>query len=373
MISLNEGKILGKSAPEEPVSFSFEKGLVNYISSSESYKFKFLKLKDQALESGTLIIDGITIYPNEDNDHSLFFMTVNSLIRIHLCFVCETKTKKDKVKEVQDSLIRLRDLPVDTEEQKANKISGIFLTVNQLQPSYLLIDLNDEDNKKFDSLKSELEKYQESMLIIALEKTEESDTEIAESSDDVIGEEETFELSIGKPIQAPVSEKRSQKPISVKAKDSKSFKNTFVAMFKENIMAFLSFIAPSLGVIVFALLSPLYAQTNKTLLIPFIITMVVCFSLYIVMTYKCTDFENRNQLISYAILSSCSLIIAYGLSFGIYMLFANFNPDIKEKALQSKNVTGIVVSIILALVLMSLFLYVRPIGKAIVKLFKKKK
>ena len=90
-----------------------------------------------------------------------------------------------------------------------------------------------------------------------------------------------------------------------------------------------------------------------------------------IMTYKCAEFENKHQLIAYGILNLASLTIALGLSILFYFLFLNFDAEIK--ALNSKNITGFTIAIIFTLVLMTACLYVPPIGKAILKLFKKKK
>ena len=84
MVELKEGIILSKKAPKEPISFSYEKGTINYIPYEEIYKFNFLKLKDQALDKGELFIDGIKIYPDENNESSLFVLAVNSLIKVTL-------------------------------------------------------------------------------------------------------------------------------------------------------------------------------------------------------------------------------------------------------------------------------------------------
>ena len=365
MVSLIEGKIIAKKAPKEPVSFSFEKGLINYISFEEAYKFQFLKLKDQSLESGQFTIDETTIYPNEDNGKSLFFLTVNSLITLHLCFVCESENKKLKLKEVQDALILLRDLPTETDEGRHYKINAILHTISEQQPAYVLMDLNDEKNADFDYIKYELEKVQDMINIIVLEK---APIQQLASENDAEGFEieETYELSIGKQTQIIVT-----KDPKTKKESNDGFTSVFKKMLKEELMAFLSFIAPSLGVITFILLSPLYAQTNKVLLIPFIITIIICFALFMLMTYKCAIHNEKNEIISYLIISSLSILIAYGLSIGIYFLFVNFDADIK--ALGSKNITGIIWSIVATIILMSASLYVKPIGFAIKKLISKKK
>ena len=366
MIELLDAKITSKNAPKEKCSFSFEKGLVNYVDYSEKYKYDFLLLKDQSLDEGTFKIDEYQVYPQESNEDSLFFLAVNSLVKTGLCFVCKNNEKKEKVKTVQQELIKLRDLPAETDEDKLNKVTAIFSCIKSLNPSYVLIDLNQEfviNNKVF--INNELDKLATDVLVVAL-----NEKPIAEIVSNEEEENVVYELNIGNAKERNVASEK-KKHTSVISSNGNSFGKTFASMFKENYMVFLSFIAPALGVIAFSLLSPLYGQTNKVLLIPFIITIIICFVLYMIMTYKCAEFENKHQLIAYAILNLASLTIAFGLSILFYFLFLNFDAEIK--ALNSKNITGFTIAIIFTLVLMTACLYVPPIGKAILKLFKKKK
>ena len=369
MIELIDAVIMSKSAPKEPCSFSYEKGQINYIDYSETYKFNFLMLKNQSLDTGTFKIDEKVFFPQEENEYSLFFITVNSLAKFHLCFVDETKNKKEHVKTIQEALVKLRELPIETDEDKDNKVIAIFDCVQSLNPSYLLIDFNDSANEKEEFLKGQLQKLQNSTVVIALNKKPVEEVK----EEPVVFQEEALEISIGAGSEHAFKEKKEpkKKAMVFKQKGESSFGKVFAQMFKENYMVFLSFLAPALGVIAFSLLSPLYAQTNKVLLMPFIITIVICFVLYMIMTYKCAEFENRQQLIAYAIINAISILIAFGLSILFYVLFLNFDNDIK--ALNSKNVTGFVIAIILAIVLMTACLYVPPIVKSVLKLFKKKK
>ena len=372
MIELIDAVILSKNAPKDPCSFSYEKGLINYIDYSELYKFNFLMLKNQSLDTGTFKIDEKVFFPQEENDFSLFFITVNSLVKFHLCFVDETKNKKAHVKAIQEELVKMRDLPTETDEQKDNKIIAIFECVASLKPSYLLIDFNDETNSKEDFLKSLLEKYQQDFLIIALNKKPVEEKPIIESQE-IIEDNAPLEITIGAEHKVKEPKKVKTKPMVFKQKQGEPFGKVFGQMFKENYMVFLSFLAPALGVLAFSLLSPLYAQTNKVLLIPFIITICICFVLYMIMTYKCAVFDNKKQLVAYTIINTLSIMIAFGLSILFYVLFLNFDKEIKEINEANKNVTGFVIAICLAVVLITACLYVPPIVKGILKLFKKKK
>ncbi len=373
MIELLDAVISSKKAPKDPTSFSFEKGMINHILFDESYKFAFLMLRDQSLDKGTFKINDNVIYPEENETKSLFFLTINSLVKMHLCFLTEQKEKKQRVKFVQDELIKLRELPVETDEEKNQKITAIFNKVSELQPEYLLLDFNDKENLNYDLIINELESHKDNLLIVVLDKKPIEESEPLILSDNSHDDFESVDLMIGEETtynHAPSKSKNEKKKPLLK-EDKDSFWSVFKNTFKNNIMTFLSFIVPALGVIAFVLLSPLYAQTNKVLLIPFLITITVCFVLFMLMTYKCSEFETKNELISFVILDGASVIVAYGLSLGIYFLFLNFDSEIK--ALQSKNVIGFVVSIILALVLMTACLYLKLVVDSVKKLFKSKK
>ena len=74
MVELLSGIILSKNAPKEEISFSYEKGTLNYISYEERYKFNFLMIKNESLDKGTFKINDVQIYPEESNESSLFFL-----------------------------------------------------------------------------------------------------------------------------------------------------------------------------------------------------------------------------------------------------------------------------------------------------------
>ena len=371
MIELIEGIISAKKTPKESVSFSYDLGSVNYIPLDEEYKFNFLMLKNQALDSGTFKINDVVIFPNEQTENTLFFMTVNSLVRLHLCFLCETKAKKDKVKEVQDALIALRDLPKESFEDQQAKTSAIIDTIKGLKPAYVITNLNDEGNKANTFFVKKLEELALETIVLALEEKPEPLFEETPLEENEVEFEHTS-ITIGSSFFHNATKKEvEENPILFKNKKEDSFGKVFAQVFKDNYMAFLSFIAPSLGVIAFCLLSPLYAQTNKVLLIPFIITIIICFVLFIIMTYRCAIFKNKNELWSYLLINLLTVMVAYGLSVAIYFIFLTFDTEIK--AFANKGVVGFVVASIAAVILVTSCLYVRPIGTWFVNKFKKKK
>ena len=376
MIELKDGLILGKSAPKVVVSFNYEKGEIHYIDYSSFYIYKFLKLKDQSLDKGEFFIDGVKIYPNDDDEKTLFFLAVNSLVKVDLCFLVDKKDKKEKVSFVQEQLLELKNFPLNTESDKNLKIAAIFDKIATISPSYILVDLNNEANSGNIELVNQLEKIKDQVTIVVLNQKPKV---IKEETPIVQDEEiEMIDLEIGdaRPMLYEREYKDEEELVVYKDKDQKFFK-LLVETLRSNIMVFLAFIIPVIGVIAFSLLSPAYAKTqNSILLIPFIITIIVCFGLYMLMTYRCANFgsyksknENKKRFVFF-IINIVITGIGYGLGFLIYFLFKKFDIDIRDIA---NNNTGIILSIIFAVVFATANLYVYPLIHPLINKIKRKR
>ena len=266
MIELKSAIILSKKAPKEEVSFSFDKGQINVIPFEELYKFEFVKLKDQSLDKGEFFIDETKIYPNEESEMTLFFLTVNSLIKFDLCFVVNKKDKKEKVKKVQDDLIALRDMPMTSDIEKNLKIAAIFDEIAKNSPSYVLVNTNEEVNQNNPELQRQLELHKDDFVIITLAKKPEEEKEATKEDPEI----EMIDLSIGEATtQSTVKEKKKKGPKESAFNFDKKENNFFKSLgktIKNNLMVFLSFLIPMLGVVAFILLSPLYAQSDNKML-----------------------------------------------------------------------------------------------------------
>ena len=378
MIELKDGLILGKGAPKQEISFQYEKGVINYIDYSSFYIYKFLKLKDQFLDKGEFFIDGVKIYPNENEDKTLFFLAVNSLIKIDLCFVVDKNEKKEKVQFVQEQLLELKSFPLTTENDKNLKIAAIFEKIALISPSYVLVNLNDETNGGNIELSNQLEKYKDNFTIVVLNQKPKA----VKEEKPVIEEPEVemIDLEIGE--ERPMLYEREysssdDEPLVVYNKKQGGFFKDLGETLKTNIMVFLAFIIPTIGVVAFSLLSPLYAKTsNSILLVPFIITIFVCFGLYMLMTYKCANFgsykskaENRKRIIFF-IINIVITAAGYGLGFLIYFLFKKFDTDINQ---MSGNNIGIILSIVLSVILLTANLWAYPMIHALINKIKRKK
>ena len=266
---------------------------------------------------------------------------------------------------------------IHQENDKNLKIAAIFDKIASFLPSYILIDLNEDVNASNLELMSQLDKYKGIITVIVLNQKPREVKEVQPVNEEV--EVEMVDLSIGesRPLLYEREYNSDEESYVVYDANKKGFFKSFVETLKTNIMVFLAFVIPVVGVIAFSLLSPLYAKTtNKILLIPFIITIIVCFFLYMLMTYKCANFgsyksksENTKRIIFF-IINVFVTLIGYGLGFLIYFLFKKFDPDIKTIA---DNKTGIVLSIVLAFILLTANLYVYPAIHTLLNKIKRKR
>ncbi len=330
MLQVVDAKILARHAPKTEISFSFDKGTINEIPYEERYKFEFLKLKNQSLEKGEFILDDTKVFPNEEEAKTIILIAVNSLIKFDICFLVDKEEKEKKVNEIKQKLFEVKDLPTTTNEEKNAKIAAIFSRIADILPSYILFNLNLDENKNNAELQQQLERIKDQILVIVLKQ---QDTEKVPEKEEEIEEEYITDISIGENTTSTTYKKEEY--IVTKKKESHFFKQ-FAFMIKENIMVFLSFLIPTVGVVAFAMLSPLYGQTNnKVLLIPFIITIVVCSFLYLLMTYKCTStyFDKEalkeKKLLIYFIINFIITSFGCGLGILIFILFKNFDTDLK--------------------------------------------
>lgn len=375
MVSLQKGIILNRRAPQTEVSFDYEKGQIVYIPYDELYKYEFLSLKNQGLESGTFRINDIEIYPEENNDYSVFFLAVNSLVKVGLCFLPKKEDKQDIVKDIQEQLFELRGLPTETNDDKKAKIAAIFGKIRQIRPEYILVDLNEENNKGNSELLNQIQYICADILTIVLEVKKDKNKHVSSKKEAIQEEEALEDLTIGESFALQKNEDKETQDFLVFDDLKQTFIKNVWNIFKNNAMVFFSFLIPTIGVIAFLLLCPLYLQTNnKVLLIPFVITITICFVLYMLMTFKCTTFTiNKNEpnktkkKIIFYIINSLVTLIGIGLGILIYVLFKNFDAELKALPL---NKTGIILAIVFSVILITACIYLAQVVSFFINLFK---
>lgn len=370
MVKLSNAIIQISPTETEQLSFSFNRGQINSIEYGNKKVFDFLMLKNKEIEEGEFVVDNQKFFSEEENNNDLLYLTINSIIKVGLAFIVQKDNKYNAIQNIQEQLLDLRELPSDTEEEKRAKIAAIFRKIIKLSPCYMLVDYNEKCNQECNDLPEILNSYSKKYIVITLEVKPYS-IDLGEVKAQLPG------LDVGNQVTETENDEAAEKDFLIFG-DCKGniFKNMWVT-FKSNAMIFFSFLIPTIGVIAFTLLSPLYAKTsNSILILPFIITIVICFSLYMLMIYKCTIFVvNKNEIfkkekrIVFYTINSIITLLGAGLGVVIYVLFKNFDSDLK---VMTNNTLGFVFGIIIGLIMLTSCIYVTPIYTAIKSLFKRK-
>ena len=380
MVSLIDGVILNKTEPQYDISFKYDRGQVVRISYEDHLKFDFLSLKLNKLDSGTFRVNNKTLFPEENQKHSLFCININSVVKVGLVFVPKNEDRANMVKEVQEQLFDLRDLPERDNKEKDEKIAAIFRTIRVLSPDYILVDLNEKANQNNIELNKQLTSISGHIITIVLEVNPnpvDAPVEvITVQKEDKAPQNDLMALNIGDFPEDKVEENEQAKDFLIYGDFKTKFYKVIWDTFKYNAMVFFSFLIPTIGVIAFLLLCPLYFQTNnKLLLIPFVITISICFVLYMLMTYKCTTFapgkadaNKGKKRITFSIINTIVTLIGIGLGIVIYVLFKNYDSELKALPF---NKTGVILAVVFSVILITACLYLSPILNAIFGLFRK--
>lgn len=373
MIEIKEVKLTSNKNKKEAFSYSFDKGQINYLNYCDKFIFDLLTFKNQSIESGTILINETEVFPNQEDINTFFIIRINSLVKLFLCFVVTKEEKDEKLKNIQENLIKLRELPSVSDFEKNAKIAAIFDEIVTFLPSYILIDSNEQDEQFVPTLDQQINKLFFDIPVLVLNK---KPTQITNDGKQV-EYDEIIDISIGAETTSKVVkvQKIDDEFILFEDDNEKLYKKV-INVFKENAMVFFSFLIPLMGVVGFLLLTPPYLKTeNKFLAIPFIITIIICFVLYMLMTYKCTAFmldfkANKQKSAIFFFINSFVALIGGGLGVVIYVLFKNFDTSLKGLG---NNTLGIVLALIAFLIMLTANLYIRIVVDKIISLFKKKK
>lgn len=152
------------------IDVSFDNGL-NILPVDKKAIFNFLSFKSVVLNSGEFIINGTKIVPLQNRELCLFLLGIGSQnINIDACFESHFLEKQDFFKSIVDDLNKLKDLPLESDEQKKEKLQKIFDVLKAKKALYILLDNNEKTNVDSKILIEEVIKNNEKDLtIIALE------------------------------------------------------------------------------------------------------------------------------------------------------------------------------------------------------------
>lgn len=137
---------ISNSKKDEITNIEFDLG-VHQIKYDDRKIFNFLNLKNQYLTSGTFSIDDLKIIDENEKTSRLMAFKINSKVFSVLCvFELTDEFKKEGFTKFKKDLVDLKNLPLETIEEKSDKIKRIINCIKLAKPLYLTIDLNDETN-----------------------------------------------------------------------------------------------------------------------------------------------------------------------------------------------------------------------------------
>jgi len=128
------------------INYSADKG-INNIQFSNKAIFDVLSLHFSDIDKGEFLIDDTIIVPFENQKKFIYVLTVRSQnIYIKVCYLLDKQDRKEKTKNINNSFFNLKSLPLETSDDKNNKVLAIAKNIIDSSASYVLIDSNDEIN-----------------------------------------------------------------------------------------------------------------------------------------------------------------------------------------------------------------------------------
>lgn len=333
------------------INISFDKGL-NYI--SDEKLFTFLNLKKKPID-GKIVIDNNELFL-DDTSTSFFVLAINSaVICLTICYIQDENFKQNK-EIIINELNGLKDLPLNNEAEKKEKISSIFKIINKFPISYGLINFNDEINKQNKSnILDVIRIYESDISFIVLQEKKENNVVEENSS-------------------------TSQKEVLIK-KERKNYNNeirNYFLYLKNEIVLYILLMIESLIDVFLVCLTPFYFAKSDfvfailcTILSILLLVFVVyfnCSSLSISIKKKEKNkyaFKNYFYLISAMIFS----FLGFALSIGLFFLLKKFNILVENELY---NNLLIIYPIVFGLVITFVPFLSKPINNLITKIKKSK-
>ena len=395
MIVLKDLVIKGN---KEPINLSFNNG-INEILHKDRYLYKFLRLKDQAIDSGELLINGVSFSTNQ-KDKSLFVLAINSQVFcLSICVITKQEEKDNVVKQIQDDLVKLRDLPIVTLNEQKEKIDKITETISKYELGYVLIDENNEVNQDHISLiNASIDKYKEDITFIYLK--EEGITEVKPNPveatnnvteekqepkvihEDLLANEDIYEFTVGaySPSEAPKvipNPKRTEHKEKEKKSSNKS--SEWLALLKptlkDNWISLLLFMLEIAFTVILSIVGPYLVSTEGATFASVIIIILLVFCVFASMFISSTivsiiDKKEKDTILKFRILLVSLLtmsLVGIGIGYLLFIIFKNTNFLLKQEKWQdSFLILSIFISII-GLVVPFIAKYIHLLAKKIKK------
>lgn len=395
MIVLKDLVIKGN---KEPINLSFNNG-INEILHKDRYLYKFLRLKDQAIDSGELLINGVPFSSNQ-KDKSLFVLAINSQVFcLSICVITKQEEKDNVVKQIQDDLLKLRDLSIVTLNEQKEKIDKITETISKYELGYVLIDENNEVNQDHISLiNASIDKYKEDITFIYLK--EEGITEVKPNPvvvtnnvneekqepkvihEDLLANEDIYEFTVGaySPSEAPkVIPNPKRKEHKEKEKKSTNKSNEWLALLKptlkDNWISLLLFMLEIAFTVILSIVGPYLVSTEGATFASVIIIILLVFCVFASMFISSTivsiiDKKEKDTILKFRILLVSLLtmsLVGIGIGYLLFIIFKNTNFLIKQEKWQdSFLILSIFISVI-GLIVPFIAKYIHLLAKKIKK------
>lgn len=368
MIVLKDLVIKGN---KEPINLSFNNG-INEILHKDRYLYKFLRLKDQAIDSGELLINGVSFSSNQ-KDKSLFVLAINSQVFcLSICVITKQEEKDTVVKQIQDDLVKLRDLPIVTTNEQKEKIDKITETISKYELGYVLIDENNEVNQDHISLiNASVDKYKEDVTFIYLK--EEGITEVRPNPV-VVTSNVTEEKQEPKVIPNPKRKEHKEKEKKSTNKSSE-WLTLLKPTLKDNWISLLLFMLEIAFTVILSIVGPYLVSTEGATFASVIIIILLVFCVFASMFISSTivsiiDKKEKDTILKFRILLVSLLtmsLVGIGIGYLLFIIFKNTNFLIKQEKWQdSFLILSIFISII-GLIVPFIAKYIHLLAKKIKK------
>lgn len=395
MIVLKDLVIKGN---KEPINLSFNNG-INEILHKDRYLYKFLRLKDQAIDSGELLINGVSFSSNQ-KDKSLFVLAINSQVFcLSICVITKQEEKDNVVKQIQDDLVLLRDLPIVTLNEQKEKIDKITETISKYELGYVLIDENNEVNQDHISLiNASVDKYKEDITFIYLK--EEGVTEVKHNPvvvtsnvteekqapkvihEDLLANEDIYEFTVGaySPSEAPkVIPNPKRKERKEKEKKSTNKSSEWLVLLKptlkDNWISLLLFMLEIAFTVILSIVGPYLVSTEGATFASVIIIILLVFCVFASMFISSTivsiiDKKEKDTNLKFRILLVSLLImslVGIGIGYLLFIIFKNTNFLIKQEKWQDSFLILSIFIVVIGLIVPFIAKYIHLLAKKIKK------
>lgn len=362
MVKLSNIKVNISKKQEAILNFEFDKG-IKYFSLDQKMLFEVLSIKGQMVKEGEFYIDDFCLYPLNDDLRYAFVLNINSqIIKLNAIFVLPLSFKDKTRKQLKSALSQFKELPLQNDEQKIDKITKIIEVLQQYNVCYLLIDYDEEINKTHRELiEKVIEEHKENMTIFIYDSSTEdikltSIESIKEKQDDLT-------------IDIIAHDKNNIEP-SLKS-EAASTVYGWKTMLKELLMYYLFVGLFSIFLSVCSFSSIYLIRENSEVIAAILIVLDIVFffiHVYVVASTYDEIKEKINQKplkLIFPMVFMGATIVGYGLGFGLIYLLSNNNIFV--------NVSGYIVTdwimgiVVFALAIAVVWLY-KPLSIGYVKL-----